>query len=96
MTEITGLQIRMARAGLRWTAATLAKRAKVSVPTVKRIEGREPITGGPAETLAHRQSERGKTLARIEAALVKAGVSFVPHDGTGVAVRVACPAPIER
>ena len=38
MTEITGAQVRMARASLRWSIAELAERANVGISTVQAIE----------------------------------------------------------
>jgi transcriptional regulator with XRE-family HTH domain len=37
-TELTGAQVRMARAFLRWSVTKLATRAKVGISTVQRIE----------------------------------------------------------
>jgi transcriptional regulator with XRE-family HTH domain len=36
--EITGAQVRMARAFLRWSVAELADRAKVGISSIQRIE----------------------------------------------------------
>ena len=37
-TELTGAQVRMARAFLRWSVAELAAKANVGISTVQRIE----------------------------------------------------------
>ena len=41
---LTGAQVRMARAFLRWSVADLARNAKVGISTVQRIEASD---GGP-------------------------------------------------
>ena len=73
---ITGLQIRMARAALRWGVRDLAAAAKVSPATVTRIEGE-----GDAQANA-------ATLAAIRTALEAAGVEFIPENGGGAGVRL--------
>ena len=91
MSEITGGQIRMARAFLRWSLADLAKRAAVGISTVQAIEavdGVAAISGGPDQTLEHRTAARQTSIEAIRDALCGAGVSFLPDDGTGVGVRV--------
>jgi ribosome-binding protein aMBF1 (putative translation factor) len=62
---ITGTQIRVARGLLRWSPQELARRAKISVATIKRSEAAE---GEPAITLAN--------AAAIRRALEAGGVSF--------------------
>ena len=62
---IVGLQIRAARAMLRWTAAELGRKAGVSHPTIHRIE---QVDGVP--------TSRGDTLDRIEKAFLEAGVEL--------------------
>ena len=63
---IVGLQIRAARAMLRWTAAELGRNAGVSLPTIQRIER---FDGVP--------TSRGDTLSRIEDALMAGGIEFI-------------------
>lgn len=64
---INAAQIRMARAGLRWTAKQLAEEAGVAVTTINRIEG-----GGGSNSA---------TLVAIRRALEGEGVKFVDVDG---------------
>jgi len=69
-------QIRAARGLLGWSQSELAKRAKLSLPTVKRVE-----TGvGP------RVSEEAR--ARIQHALEGAGIQFISENGGGPGVRL--------
>ena len=72
---IVGLQIRAARAMLRWSAAELGKKAGVSLPTIQRIERVDGVA-----------TSRGDTLSRIEEALRAAGIEFIggPTDAPGV------------
>ena len=76
---ITGDQIRMARAALQWGVRELAKEAGVTPNTVSRIE-----SGGDA---------LAGTLGKLQAALEKAGVEFIPtgtysgNGGPGVRLR---------
>ena len=73
---IVGLQIRAARAMLRWTAAELGRKAGVSLPTVQRIER---VDGVP--------TSRGDTLNNIEEALRAAGIEFVGGSNEAPGVR---------
>jgi transcriptional regulator with XRE-family HTH domain len=66
---LTPSQIRMARAALGWGVRDLAKRAGVAANTVSRFEN-----GSGAMV---------DTLARIQGALERAGVVFIPADHTG-------------
>lgn len=76
MKEITGAQIRAARALLRWSAKDLAQAANVGVATVSRAEVEE---GRITLTAAN--------LNAIRVALEHAGVEFIPKNGGGVGVR---------
>ncbi len=71
---ISPAQIRAARGLLRWTQATLAHRAAISIVTLNMIEneGVRP---------------RGNTLLAIQAALEAAGIELLGEDGSGVGVR---------
>lgn len=70
---LTPLQIRMARAALRWGVRDLAKKSRVAANTVSRIEnGADALAG---------------TLAQIQAALEKAGVVFGPDGSVRLADR---------
>jgi len=76
MPEITGAQIRAARALLRWTAERLADSARVGLSTVRRAEAED---GAPPITDAN--------LTMIQITLEKAGIEFIPMNGGGVGVR---------
>jgi DNA-binding XRE family transcriptional regulator len=72
---VTGDQVRMARAALKWTVQDLATRAAISKNTVVAVEaGRESHTA---------------TLAAIERALEQGGVEFIAENGGGRGVRLA-------
>ncbi len=83
MTELTAAQIRAARALLDWTQPELAQACKLSIPTVRRMEGPR----GPAAS----------TAANVEAvrrALENAGVVFLKakenkDGGAGVRLKKA-------
>ncbi|WP_426124465.1 helix-turn-helix domain-containing protein [Pararhizobium sp. PWRC1-1] len=74
--EITGAQIRAARALLRWSAKDLAREAGVGVATISRAEVEE---GHTTLTTAN--------LKAIQMALENAGIEFIPGNGGGVGVR---------
>ena len=75
---ITGLQIRAARAILRWTVRDLAKISGLSFPTVNRLEQDDGIPAG-----------RSQSLSVIQKALEAAGIEFIgtPDDEPGVKVK---------
>ena len=75
---ITGLQIRAARALLRWSAQQLADAAKVGVATVRRFELED---GTPSGNI--------RTIEAIKRTLEDQGIEFVgtPDDGPGVRLR---------
>jgi len=76
-TMPTGEQIRAARALLRWSAAELARRARVSHNTVSRCEA---VDGVPRVQTA--------TLERIRHAFEAAGIEFTQNAGrSGVHLR---------
>lgn len=88
--SVTGAQIRAARAFLKWTIADLAENAGVSAPTVQaieRVDGGPSIDGGLKTTREYRESARQESVDKITAALVKAGITFLPDAGKGVGVR---------
>jgi transcriptional regulator with XRE-family HTH domain len=70
-------QIKAARALLGWSQDQLAAAAKVSIPTIKRLEAHDGVLGGRADT--------GE---KIEAALKNAGVVFIDENGGGPGVRL--------
>ncbi|MDI7861905.1 helix-turn-helix domain-containing protein [Rhizobiaceae bacterium n13] len=74
--EITGAQIRAARALVRWSAKELASAANIGVATVSRAEVED---GRPTVTSAN--------LKAIQVALETAGIEFIPVNGGGVGVR---------
>jgi hypothetical protein len=84
-TELTGAQVRMARAFLQWTVADLATRANVGISTVQRIEASDDpaVHGG----LDWRASKRNQSIQAIRETLFRAGITFLPDDGKGEGVR---------
>ena len=72
---ISSAQIRAARGLLKWTQATLAHRAAISIVTLNMIE-------------SDRVDPRASTLRSIEAALEKAGVDFIGSEREGLGVRL--------
>ncbi|PSS64571.1 transcriptional regulator [Ensifer sp. NM-2] len=80
MNEITGAQVRAARALLRWSAKDLAKEAGVGVATVSRAEVEDGAT-----------SLTSANLRAIRQALESAGIEFIPENGSGVGVRFKRP-----
>lgn len=68
--RITSEQLRAARALLRWEQRDLARESGVSHPTIARLE----LQPGPLAAWA-------RTADKLQAALEKAGVEFVPEEG---------------
>ena len=66
-------QIRAARALLGWHQEKLAKRAKIGLATLQRLE-RAP----PGPVMAH-----VATVVKITGCLEKAGIAFVDEDAAG-------------
>jgi transcriptional regulator with XRE-family HTH domain len=84
-TELSGAQVRMARAFLQWSVTELATRAKVGISTVQRIEASDdPTVHGD---LDWRASARGRSIQAIRETLIRAGITFLPDDRSGVGVR---------
>jgi hypothetical protein len=83
--ELTGAQVRMARAFLRWSIAELAAKAKVGISTVQRIE--EADDPAVRDDLDWRASARGESIQAIREALIGAGITLLPDDGKGAGVR---------
>jgi predicted transcriptional regulator len=73
---ITSEQVRAARALLRWEQKDLAKASKVSLPSIKRLEGIQ----GPL-------AAQERTIDAIIAAFWKANVEFTNGDEPGVKLR---------
>lgn len=82
MSIITGLQIRSARAALKWTAAQLASEAGVGVQTVMRFEAHDGVP-----------PSRASSIVAITAAFEAAGIEFIgsPDDGPGIRLRPISP-----
>ena len=74
MENMTGNQLRAARALIGWSQAQVAAKAGLSVPTVKRAEGQGAVSASADATAA------------IRAALEAAGVVFLPENGNGPGV----------
>ena len=74
-------QIRAARALLGWNQGDLAKAAKVSIATIRRIEAKEgPMMGYVS------------TLMSIRSAFESAGICFLDNEaGQGIGVRLSAP-----
>jgi len=77
MDKPTGRQIAAARALAGLTQPELAERSKVSVPTIKRMEGSD----GPAVGMEN-------NVEAVRRALEAAGVLFVDANGEGPGVRL--------
>jgi transcriptional regulator with XRE-family HTH domain len=73
---ITGRQLRAARALIGWEQITLAKRSRVAIGTIRRMES----FGGEI-------GSRTSTLSQVQATLEKAGIEFLNHDSPGVRLR---------
>lgn len=83
---ITGAQVRMARAFLRWSAADLAARAKVGISTVQRIEA---VDGYPQVSADRkwRTAARKEVVAAVRDTLIQAGIRFLPEGTHGIGIR---------
>jgi transcriptional regulator with XRE-family HTH domain len=79
---ITPLQIRMARAGLRWTIEDLSDESGVSSRTIKRIEAADEII-----------SANVSTLNKLKASLEAAGIEFIgtPDNDPGILILTTKP-----
>jgi predicted transcriptional regulator len=73
-------QLKAARTLIGWSQAELATAAKISLPTIKRLEAAEGLLGG-----------RDTTVQNIKSALEKAGVEFIAENGGGPGVRLKKP-----
>jgi len=70
-------QLKAARTLVGWSQQELASAAKVSLPTIKRLEAADGWLGG-----------RQTTAEKIQAALEKAGIQFIDENGGGPGVRL--------
>lgn len=75
--SVSSEQIRAARALLRWEQKDLAEASKVSLPSVKRLEGQ------PGALAA-----QPRTVDALVSALQNGGVVFVDENGEGPGVRL--------
>jgi transcriptional regulator with XRE-family HTH domain len=66
-SEISAMQVRMARAALGWGVRELASAAEISGDTLNRLEKGAAL--------------RPRTVAAVRHALEAAGVEFLPEDG---------------
>ena len=73
---ITGKHIRAARALLGWAQGELARKSRVALGTIRRMEGFEGSVGA-----------RTETLGRVVSVLEKAGVEFLDGGGPGVRMK---------
>lgn len=76
--DITGAQLRAARALLQMDQKSLAVQSKVSIATIKRLEP----TVGPLRA-------NKVTIEALRRALETAGIEFISENGGGVGVRLA-------
>jgi transcriptional regulator with XRE-family HTH domain len=87
--DITGAQIRAARAFLDWTIADLAQASGVSDKTIRLIEqkGAKPqVSGGLNATVDYRSAGRLESMTRLRDALMAAGIQFAfdKRNGQGL------------
>lgn len=73
---ITGRQLRAARVLLGWEQIELAKRARVAIGTIRRMES---FTG--------EIGSRTSTLSQVQGALERAGIQFLNDESPGVRIR---------
>lgn len=74
---ITGRQLRAARVLIGWEQTELAKRSRVAIGTIRRMESFSGEIGS-----------RTTTLSQVQAALEKAGLRFLYDGGPGVQLRL--------
>jgi transcriptional regulator with XRE-family HTH domain len=74
--KVSTKQIKAARALLGWSQEKLAEAARISVPTVKRLEAVDGPLGGRADT-----------CYRLRTALETAGIEFTNGEASGVRLR---------
>ena len=75
--KVSVRQLKAARALLAWSQEQLAAAARVSIPTIKRLEAEDGPLGG-----------RNETGAKIRLALETAGIEFIDENGGGPGVRL--------
>lgn len=74
---LKGRQIAAARTLVGQTQAELAKKANISVPTLKRMEASDGAAAGLPNN-----------VAAVRAALEAAGIEFISENGSGIGVRL--------
>jgi transcriptional regulator with XRE-family HTH domain len=76
---LTGMQIRAAKAMLRWSGEDLSERSGVSLSSIRRIESNDGVPTGNV-----------RTLEAIQKALEDGGIEFMgsPVDRPGVRMRI--------
>jgi hypothetical protein len=77
--QLTGSQVRAARAFLDWNISDLAKASGVSDKTIRLIESRgtgPQISGGLDATIDYRSAGRLESMKKIQVTLEKAGIEF--------------------
>ncbi len=79
LTKLFVAQLRAARGLLGWSQTTLASRAKLSLPTVKRVES----------PFGLRVSDDAR--AKLRKAVEAAGIEFIEENGAGAGVRFRKP-----
>ncbi len=79
---ITPQQIRMARAGLRWTIGDLSNESGAGTSTIKRLESSDASVNANVST-----------LTKIQKCLEAAGIEFIgtPDDAPGIRIHGAPP-----
>lgn len=82
---LTSEQLRAARALLRWEQKDVSQASRVSLPSIKRLEGKPGLLGA-----------QDRTVEAIKSALEVAGVEFIPENGGGAGVRLAKPSGVSR
>ena len=78
---ITSEQVRAARALLRWEQKDLAEASKVSLPSIKRLEGQ------PGDLAAQDRTVTAIVEAFIEAGVVFLGAGAMVEGGPGVRLK---------
>ena len=77
---ITGAQVRMAAAALRWSMSDIARESSLGWRTVQRLASVDGVPPG-----------RATSLAAVQAAFERAGIQFQEPDNGGPGVRLAKP-----
>ncbi len=75
--QVTGRQVAAGRALIGMAQGDLAEAARISVPTLRRMEASEGAATGMANN-----------VEAVRRALESAGVEFIPENGGGAGVRL--------